>query len=87
MNDPSAPRYTIPTVLTLLAGIILGTVAAAAVLLIFAELLFALERRHDRRRKKHQGMTDAEVAEALGTFGADISVWPSRAPKNGSAHE
>ena len=25
--------------------------------------------------------------DALAPFGADISVWPSRAPRNGSAHE
>ena len=25
--------------------------------------------------------------DALAPFGADISVWPSRAPRNGSAHD
>jgi hypothetical protein len=41
-------------------------------------------RRHHRR---HRPLTDDEVADALGTFGVDISIWPSRAPRNGSAHE
>lgn len=63
-------------VAALLGGTVLG------VALRFDEWL-------QRRRRERAGMTDREVANSIdpGEYGVDISVWPSRAPRNGSAHE
>jgi hypothetical protein len=55
----------------------------AAISLTAAFRVAKLLRRHRRRQ---QPLTDEQVADALGTFGVDISVWPSRAPRNGSTH-
>lgn len=67
--------------LVLLAGILLAATALAAAV--------ALDNWLQRRRRDRQGMTDREVANSIdpGEYGVDISVWPSRAPRNGSAHE
>jgi hypothetical protein len=39
------------------------------------------------RRRQRRALLDREIADALAPFGADISVWPSRAPRNGTTHE
>jgi hypothetical protein len=44
-------------------------------------------RGRRRRRRRLRGLTDEEVADALAPFGVDISIWPSRAPRNGAAYE
>ena len=44
-------------------------------------------RRHHRRHPRLEPLTDREVIDALAPFGADISIWPSRAPRNGSAYD
>lgn len=76
--------------LVVFAGIVfVGAVMGAGVYLI----IVIAERRNRRRT-----LTDEQVADALaplggvdrldpGAFGVDISCWPSRAPRNGSAHE
>jgi hypothetical protein len=72
---------TVPTILLLgIAAFYALSVLAIAV----AYMLSVLDRARRRRRRRRSGMTDAEVADALATFGVDISVWPSRAPRNGS---
>lgn len=68
-------------VIAIFAAAILGGAAIAVAIRIDEWLR---QRRRDRA-----GMTDREVANAIdpGEYGVDISVWPSRAPRNGSAHE
>lgn len=45
-----------------------------------------VQDRLDRRRR-HRTLTDEDVADALAPFGADISIWPARAPRNGSTED
>lgn len=59
--------------------------AAAASFYAFCKLT-RLRRRRYRARHLHT-LSDREVADALAPFGADISIWPSRAPRNGSAYD
>jgi hypothetical protein len=71
--------------------LIIAGAAALTVSAILAAVLaaIAVDESIIRRRRDRQGMTDREVALTSdpGEYGVDISVWPSRAPKNGSAHE
>ena len=59
-------------------GLALLVAAAGATIVI-------VQDRLDRRRRRP--LTDEQVADALAPFGADISIWPARAPRNGSTHE
>jgi hypothetical protein len=80
-------------------GFVLGALAlftallgvfAAAVLFLAGRAFKAAHRYASRRSRdrywRQRAKTDREIANALGTFGVDISVWPSRAPRNGSTH-
>jgi hypothetical protein len=63
----------------------------AAAVLYLASRAFRVAHRHVSRRSRdrfyrQRAKTDREVADALAPFGADISIWPSRAPQNGSTH-
>lgn len=49
--------------------------------------VYRLRRHHRRRHPRLEPLTDREVIDALAPFGADISIWPSRAPRNGSAYD
>ena len=40
-----------------------------------------------RRRRGRHDLDDGAPPEALEAFGVDISMWPSRAPRNGSSYE
>ncbi len=75
-----------PGAIALFAGLL---AAFAASVVYLACRAFRAAHRHlsDRRRDRfyrRRAKTDREVADALAPFGADISVWPSRAPRNGS---
>jgi hypothetical protein len=59
----------------------------AAVVYTVALAIRTAMRARRRRRRRLRGMTEAEVADVLGTFGVDISVWPARAPRNGATEE
>lgn len=76
--------------LELVAAILLGwTVALIGIGAAFFYLGGKLARAR-RRRQARDGwrpLSDEEVADSLAPFGADISIWPSRAPRNGSTHE
>jgi hypothetical protein len=69
--------------------IVAGIFGAAALLGVAIAVLVRVEDLLDRRRRERAGMTDREVANSIdpGNYGVDISMWPSRAPRNGSAHE
>jgi hypothetical protein len=69
--------------------VILGAIAVAATAWLAIELGLGLARwrRRQRRRNPRQPLSDREVADALAPFGADISIWPSRAPRNGTTHD
>jgi hypothetical protein len=72
----------------LLAIILLWlAILAAGVLIIYT--LAAITRRVRRRRHRNRlrTLSDREVADALAPFGADISVWPSCAPRNGATYD
>jgi hypothetical protein len=71
----------------LLLAIALGVIALAALTLAAAAAVVRLDGWWTRRRRARHGLTEEEALDALAPFGADISVWPSRAPRNGSAHE
>ena len=64
----------------------LAAVLVAGVIIIFRIDDWWEDRRRARRRAQH-GLSDREVADALAPFGADISIWPERAPRNGSTYE
>jgi hypothetical protein len=66
---------------------VLAALGLAIILLAIGITATAQVARAIRRhRRRHRPLTDEQVADALGTFGVDISVWPSRAPRNGSTH-
>jgi hypothetical protein len=69
--------------------IVAGIFALAALLGVGIAVLVRVEDLLDHRRRERAGMTDREVANSIdpGNYGVDISMWPSRAPRNGSAHE
>jgi hypothetical protein len=75
---------------TFVLVVILGGIFAAAIL---AGTIIAVAVRLDewlrRRRRERQGLSDREVANSIdpGEYGVDISMWPSRAPRNGSTYE
>jgi hypothetical protein len=68
-------------VAAIFAAAILGGVAIAVAVRI--------DDRRLRRRRERQGLSDREVANSIdpGEYGVDISMWPSRAPRNGSTYE
>jgi hypothetical protein len=70
---------------TLLAIILLWP--AVGVLAAYTLAVIARRARRHHRRHQLRTLSDREVADALAPFGADISVWPSRAPRNGSTHD
>ena len=55
--------------------------------LIFGVVVYIAGSIRRRRRPPLRPLSDREVADALAPFGADISIWPSRAPRNGSSYE
>jgi hypothetical protein len=72
--------------------LIIAGAAALTVCAILAAVLVAIavDESIIRRRRSRQGMSDREIALTSdpGEYGVDISIWPARAPKNGSAsHE
>ena len=71
--------------------LIIAGAAALTVCAILAAILVAIavDESIIRRRRQRQGMTDREIALTSdpGEYGVDISVWPSRAPRNGSSYE
>jgi hypothetical protein len=68
-----------------MTGVLVWLLLAAAIFACGVALgALARRRRADRRLPT---LTDREVADALAPFGADISIWPSRAPRNGSSYE
>jgi hypothetical protein len=67
--------------------IVAGLLGLAAVICAGIAAAFRLDGWLRRRRRLNNGLTDDEVRDALAPLGADISIWPSRAPRNGSAHE
>ena len=74
--------------MTVVVAVILAVVfGPSALLLAYALAMFARTARRRRRGTQLRSLSDREVMDALAPFGADISVWPSRAPRNGSAHE
>lgn len=70
-------------VLVVIALAIFGLVLLVSTV---AATIVIVQDRLDRRRR-HRTLTDEDVADALAPFGADISVWPSRAPRNGSTED
>ena len=80
-----APRTRRGAMTVLLAFAAAIVIVLPATVITLAIVLDALDRR--RRRRRPHTLTDREIADALAPFGADISVWPSRAPRNGTAHE
>jgi hypothetical protein len=64
-------------------------IASLAVLTfgVVVYIMGAIADRRRRRRRMMRPLSDREVADALAPFGADISIWPSRAPHNGSSYE
>ena len=79
MSDVGLVLLALVAAASALAGAITGLVI----------LGIAIDDRIRRRRRDRRGMTDREVASSLdpGEYGVDISVWPSRAPRNGSSYE
>lgn len=77
--------------MTALLAILLLPSAILIAGVLAAYTLGGITRRIRRRRRQHRhavrGLTDREVADALAPFGADISIWPSRAPRNGTTHD
>jgi len=74
--------------MSVLAAVILAVVVAPSVLLIASALLASVARARRRRRARRlRPLSDREVANALAPFGADISIWPARAPRNGSTYD
>ena len=63
--------------------------ASLPTILLAAYIIAVLGRgRRRRRRAGHlHTLSDREVVDALAPFGADISIWPSRAPRNGTTHD
>lgn len=72
-------EFVLVVIALAILGLALLVAAAGATLVI-------VQDRLDRRRR-HRTLTDEDVADALAPFGADISVWPSRAPRNGSTED
>ena len=70
-------------------AIILGVFCALAAAFAILLAVLVIQERLDQRRRRRQGMTEREVAAQMdpGNYGVDISVWPSRAPRNGSSYE
>jgi hypothetical protein len=73
------------TVIVVALGVLLG----AALVVLIALTIVAIDARLDarRRRRAARSSDDDEAPDALAAFGVDISVWPSRAPRNGQSHE
>jgi hypothetical protein len=69
--------------MSVLAAVILAVALGPS----FAVIAFAVALLARRRRPPLRTLSDREVMDALAPFGADISVWPSRAPRNGSTHD
>lgn len=69
-----------------LVVIALGILGLALLIAAAGATIVIVQDRLDRRHR-HQGLSDEDVADALAPFGADISIWPARAPRNGSTHE
>ena len=74
------------------AWLIADIVLAILLVLVACTVIFLImligEERLDRRRARAPRRRDVdEPPEALEAFGVDISVWPSRAPRNGTSEE
>lgn len=75
---------TVFTVITIGLGIMLGLTLVALLVLL---ALVIEDRQHHRRRRRARANGETEPPESLEAFGVDISVWPSRAPRNGASEE
>ena len=74
--------------MTVFAAVILGVVFGPSALLVaYALAVFARAARRRRRAGRLHPLSDREVMDALAPFGADISIWPARAPRNGATHD
>ena len=74
--------------MTAFAAVILAVVfGPSALLLAYALAVFARSARRRRRGRQLHALSDREVMDALAPFGADISIWPSRAPRNGNTYD
>ena len=70
--------------------LVVALLAAVCVALYLARRIYRQARRRAHRRRvllHREPLTDREVADALAPLGADISIWPSRAPRNGTTHD
>jgi hypothetical protein len=71
----------------IIIGVGAASITVSAVTVVVTIIFDQRRKRRDRRRRHPAGLSDREVMDALAPFGADISVWPSRAPRNGSTHD
>ena len=70
--------------MTVLAALILAVAFGPAALLI-AALAYALARR--ARRHRLPTLTPRQAADNLRPYGADITISPAGAPRNGNTHD
>jgi hypothetical protein len=71
----------------LLLAIILLPAAILLAGVLIIHTLAAIARRARRHRRELQSLTEQEALAAVAPFTEPIAVWPSRAPRNGSAYD
>jgi hypothetical protein len=77
---------TDPVFITLIVS---GAVIGALLISLIGTIVLAVRatRSSRRRRREARAYDEGAPPDALEAFGVDISVWPSRAPRNGSSEE
>ena len=70
--------------MSVLAALVLAVAFGPAALLI-AAIAIALARR--ARRHRLPTLTPRQAADNLRPYGADITIAPARAPRNGNTHD
>lgn len=74
--------------LFIVVAVALGILLGIALVFLIGTLAIAVDARITRRRRLARRTVDEdEPPDGLAAFGVDISVWPSRAPRNGQSHE